>query len=62
MLLPFQLMLNHLEAAIIHEYEVAYSISLESAKKLDVAFMTHVDKFEVTVRAKLEEICNTWQK
>jgi hypothetical protein len=48
LLLPFQLLLKHLEATIIHELEFACRISSDSAMELDDAFKVHVEKFYST--------------
>ena len=61
MLLPFELLLKYLEAVILHEFEVACRLYSESARGLDNAFMTHIDKFEVTVRDELNKIYSAWR-
>lgn len=61
MLLPFEMMRQHLESVILRQFEIACGIYSKHAEELDNAFMKHVDKFEVTVRAELEEIYSTWQ-
>lgn len=61
MLLPFEMMRQHLESVMLRQFEIAFGIYSKQAEELDNAFMMHVDKFEVTVRTKLEEIYSSWQ-
>lgn len=55
LMLPFEIMLKHLEATVVCEFEFACEISSKNAKELDDAFMAHVDRFEETVRAEFEK-------
>jgi len=61
LMLPLEMMRQHLESVILRQLESACGIYSKHAEGLDNAFMKHVDKFEVTARAELEKIYSTWQ-
>jgi len=48
MLLPFEIMRQHMESAILQQLEIATGIYSKQATELDNAFMEHIDKFERT--------------
>ena len=50
MLLPFEIMRQHLEAVMCRQLEAATKIYTRQAEELDNAFMTHINKFEMTVK------------
>jgi hypothetical protein len=56
MLLPFELLLKHMESAVLREFEIAFRISSKNARELDDAFMVHINKFEEAIRAEFEKI------
>ena len=60
LLLPFQLLLRHLEAAILHELELACRISSDSAMELDNAFKVHIEKFMGAISAEFERFYYSW--
>ena len=50
MLLPFEIMRQHLESAMFRQLETASRIYTRQAEELNNTFMTHIDKFEMTVK------------
>ncbi|MFC2069337.1 hypothetical protein ACFLTP_10090 [Chloroflexota bacterium] len=56
MMLPFEMMRQHLESVILRQFEIAFGIYSKQADELDNTSMTHIYEFEVTLRAKLEKI------
>ena len=50
MMLPFEIMRQHLESVMRLQLETATRIYARQAEELDNAFKTHIDKFEVTVK------------
>ena len=50
MLLPFEIMRQQLEAVMFRQLEAATKIYTRQAEELDNAFMTHINKFEMTVK------------
>ena len=50
MLLPFEIMRQQLEAVMFRQLETATRIYARQAEELDNAFMTHINKFEMTVK------------
>ena len=60
-LLPFQILLNHLGAIALREFEVAYTITLEKAGQFDDAYLAQINKFETALEAELKNYCSAWQ-
>ena len=50
MLLPFEIMRQRLEAVMLRQLETATRIYARRAEELNNTFMTHIDKFEMTVK------------
>ena len=55
-LLPFEIMRQHLESVMYQQLETATRIYAKQAEELDHAFKTHIDKFETTVKTRLEKV------
>ena len=49
-LLPFEIMRQHLESVMFRQLEAATKIYTRQAEELDNAFTTHINKFEMTVK------------
>ena len=58
-LLPFQILLNHLETIALREFEVAYTITLEKAGEFDDAYLAQINKFETALEAEFENYRST---
>jgi len=56
MQLPFEIMRQHLESVMFRQLETATSLYSKQAKDLDHAFNKHVDRFEATVKTRLEKV------
>ena len=59
LLLPFEMMRQYLESVMLQQLEIAAGLYFKQAKEMDNAFMTHVDKFEVTIKTELEKYYST---
>jgi len=61
MLLPFEIMRQHMESVMFRQLEVVVGLYSKQAEELDNAVMMHVNKFEATVRTNLEKNTSTRQ-